>query len=131
MPRLEFTSATKREALARSGGICECRRIPHVFDVACGCALGPANTFFEHIVCDQLNPDNSIENCAVLTRTCWKFKTAEYDLPVIAKAKRNFDRNNGIHRPKRHLPGSRRHPFKFTPGSTRPIDRRTGLPWGK
>lgn len=100
MPRLEFTTATKREALARSGGICECHLIPHVFKVACGLPIGPANTFFEHVVCDQLRPDNSLDNCAVLTKTCWKFKTAHFDQPKIAKAKRNHDRNNGIYKPR-------------------------------
>lgn len=127
--RSEFPASVKREALERSKGICECHLIPHVFNVFCGRPLGPANTFFEHIDCDNLRKDNSLQNCAVLTRTCFRFKTAHHDLPVIAKAKRNFDSHNGIARPRRTLPGGRGDPFYFTPGSTIPIDRKTGLPW--
>lgn len=131
MPRLEFTTDTQRQALKRSQGICECHLIPHVFPIPCGRPLGTGNTFFEHIVPDQLKPDNSLDNCAALTKTCWKIKTATYDLKVIAKSKRNFDSDNGIRRPKQRLPGGRRDPFKFTPGSTTPIDRKTGAIWKK
>lgn len=128
MPRLNFTTATQRRALARSNGICECHLIPHVFEVACGRPLGPSNTFYEHIVCDQLKPDNSVENCAVLTKTCWKLKTATYDLPTIAKAKRNHDRNNGIRDPwKKRLPGGRHDNIKLKMNG-RVVDRRTGAP---
>jgi hypothetical protein len=127
--RAEFPASVKREALERSNGICECHLIPHVFEVACGLPLGPGNTFFEHLLPDNISKDNSISNAAVLTKTCWRYKTVHHDLPIIAKAKRNFDAHNGIHRPRRHLPGWRGDPFKFTPGSTTPIDRRTGRPW--
>lgn len=112
--RLEFPIATKRQALERSRGICECHRIPHVFKVFCGRPLGTANTFFEHVDPDQLRPDNSVENCAVLVRTCWRFKTDTYDLPVIAKAKRGFDAHHGIRRPGFKLPGGRLGHLKKT-----------------
>lgn len=128
MPRLEFTTATQREALARSGGICECHLIPHVFKTPCGCALGPGNTFFEHIDCDELRKDNSLENCAALTKTCWRYKTDKFDKPTIAKAHRNFDRNNGIRDPwKKRLPGGRHDNIKLKMNG-RVVDRRTGAP---
>ena len=127
--RHEFPASVQREALQRSRGICECHLIPHVFKVFCGAALGPGNTFFEHIDCDALRKDNSIRNCAALTKTCWRYKTDHHDLPIIAKAQRNFDSNNGIRRPRRLLPGGRGDPFYFTPGSTQPKDRKTRGPW--
>lgn len=127
--RAEFPANVKREALERSGGICECYLIPHVFKTFCGASLGPGNTFFEHVNVDNFSKDNSLRNCACLSKTCFKYKTANYDLPIIAKAKRNFDAHNGIVRPRRTLPGGRGDPFYFTPGSTHPIDRKTGLPW--
>lgn len=99
MTRLEFTTATQRQALARSKGICECHLIPHVFKVFCGLPLGNANTFFEHINPDGLRKDNSLENCCVLTRTCWSYKTHRYDQPVVARAKRISDKFNGIRNP--------------------------------
>lgn len=108
MTRLNFTTDTQRKALARSKGICECHLIPHVFKVSCGLPLGNANTFFEHINPDGLRKDNSLDNCAVLTRTCWKFKTHRYDQQVVARAKRVSDKNNGIRDPWRQkLPGGR------------------------
>jgi len=128
MPRLEFPTATQREALARSNGICECHLIPYVFTTPCGLKLGPANTFFEHIICDGISKDNSLENCAVLTRNCWRFKTANYDQPTVAQAKRKFDRNNGIRDPwKKALPGGKRSDVKIKLNRT-VVDRRTGAP---
>ncbi|MDP2410400.1 MAG: hypothetical protein Q8M26_08945 [Pseudolabrys sp.] len=108
MTRLNFTTDTQRQALARSKGICECHLIPHVFKVFCGLPLGNANTFFEHIDPDGLRKDNSLSNCAVLTRTCWKFKTHRFDQPVVARAKRISDKHNGVKDPwRQQLPGGR------------------------
>ncbi len=106
--RNNFTAATKREAYARSRGICECHLIPHVFNVACGCALGAGNTFYEHIDPDAISCRNDLDNCAVLVKTCWKIKTASFDLPVIAKSNRTQDAARGIYSiPFRPLPGGR------------------------
>lgn len=131
MSRLEFTIKTQRFMLKRAGGICECHRIPHVFKVFCGAPLGAGNTFFEHIDPDALRPDNSAKNGAVLTRTCWKYKTDHFDKGVIAKAKRVFDNHNGIEDPwKKPLPGGRKSPIKMRMigGRSVPCDRRTGVP---
>jgi hypothetical protein len=69
--RLEFTAATKREAFARSGGICECHRIPWLKRPdGCGVRLVAGGIFYEHVAPDAIRPDNSLENCAVLSRTC-------------------------------------------------------------
>lgn len=106
--RNNFTKATQRAALARSNGICECHLIPHVFEVACGLALGDGNTFYEHIDPDWISKRNDLENCAALTKTCWKFKTDSYDKPVIAKTRRVSDLAAGIKDPHRQqLPGGR------------------------
>ncbi len=70
--RNNFTAATKREAFERAAGVCECSLIPHVFKVACGCALSPGNTFYEHIDPDAISGRNDLDNCAVLTKTCWR-----------------------------------------------------------
>lgn len=129
--RRNFSTFTQRRALARANGVCECHLIPHVFAIPCGRKLGPGNTFFEHIDCDQLGGDNTISNIAALTKTCWAYKSARFDLPVIAKSKRRFDRNNGIVDPwKRKLPGGKGSPFKFKIGDRRrPVDRVTGEPY--
>lgn len=126
--RAEFPASVKREAVIRSKGICECHLIPHVFKVFCGRPLGVGNTYFEHILPDNISKDNSISNVAVLTKTCWRYKTDHHDLPIIAKAKRNFDAHNGIRRPKQRLPGGRfDHLKKKMDGTV--VNRKTGLPW--
>ena len=104
--RNNFTAATKREAYERSAGICECHLIPHVFKAACGRPLGPGNTFYEHIEPDRIGGLNDLDNCAALTKTCWKLKTSTYDRPTIDKSKRVADLARGI-RSRSRLVGSR------------------------
>lgn len=113
--RRKFSTLTQRLALSRSKGICECHRVPQLptFKVGCGRPLGGGNTFFEHITPDAIGGSNDIDNCAALTKTCWGAKTATYDLPVIAKAKRTFDKHFGIRNPHRQrIPGGKHDALK-------------------
>lgn len=128
--RTEFTKEIKRQAYARSGGICECHLIPHVFSVACGRPLGEGNIFYEHIICDGIGGDNSLSNCAVLTKTCWKIKTHRYDQKTVAKSKRVSDLARNIrHTQFRPMPGTKASGIKkpLRPYS-RPVNRYTGEP---
>jgi len=126
--RKEFSKEIKRQAFARANGICECHLIPHVFAVACGRALGEGNTFYEHIDPSRISGRNDVDNCAVLTRTCWRMKTASYDQPVIARVRSREDRARGI-RNTPTLPGSRVDPFKIKVQRRQIVDRSTGQPW--
>src|SRR5713226_8649036 len=113
--RREFSAQTKRDAFKRSGGICECHRIPWLKRPnGCDVKLVAGAIFYEHVKTDFHSGDSSLENCAVLTRTCWREKTSEHDLPSIAKTKRVADLAHGIkqhfHRP---LPGSFRSGIKL------------------
>lgn len=94
--RREFSTSVRRDALERAAGLCECARlaeagIPGFSASGCGCALGPGNTFFEHIICDGAGGEPTLENCAVLTKTCWAAKTNTYDKGKVAKTKRQRD----------------------------------------
>jgi hypothetical protein len=111
--RHEFSAATKREAYERSGGICECHRIPNWPHPICRAPLGQGNTFYEHIDPDAICGRNDLDNAAVLTKTCWHLKTNTIDKPVIAKANRVRDRARGI-KPENYPPiiGSRRSGWK-------------------
>src|SRR5216684_3795555 len=103
-----FTKATQRTALQRANGICECHLITHVFKTPCGLPLGIGNTFFEHVDPYVISGRNDLSNCAALTRNCWRFKTAHYDMPAIAKVRRVGDLANGITDPwRRRLPGGK------------------------
>lgn len=112
MARREFTEKTKDAAWHRSGGICEChllRWIPAFSDRACGQALATANgIYYEHINTDYNSKDNSLDNCAVLIRGCWRLKTDTYDKSEISKTKRMSRRDRGIKTAiGRPMPGTR------------------------
>lgn len=113
--RREFTAQTKRDAFDRSGGICECHRIPWLRRPnGCAVKLVTGAIFYEHINTDFHSSDNSLNNCAVLTRTCWREKTSQHDLPSIAKTKRVRDLMRGIRQDfNRPLPGTHRSGIKL------------------
>lgn len=109
--RSEFSRPVKRDAYARSAGICECHRIqgvPGFIPGGCGQPLGPANTFYEHIDPDGAGGKPTLENCAVLTKTCWRIKTDTFDQRIVAKTKRMGERAAGIgRRNRRPMMGSK------------------------
>src|SRR4051812_43166385 len=95
--RREFSNQTKRDAYSRSGGICECHLIPWLKRPdGCGVKLITGAIFYEHINTDFHSSDNGLGNCAVLSRTCWREKTSDHDIPSIAKTKRVRDLARGI-----------------------------------
>ena len=81
MPRQEFRSQVCDDAWKRAAGICECHRLADYGIVGfkaegCGQKLGPVgNIYYEHIVADRAGGRPDLDNCAVLTRACWKMKT--------------------------------------------------------
>jgi hypothetical protein len=120
--RLEFTGPTKREAFKRSRGVCECQRVPALMRILrgqpCGVRLSTGNTEYHHIIADELRADNSLDNCAALTKTCHALSTNLHEKRVIAQAKRREDRQRGIGRtPRQALLGT------FRSGVTRGFDR--------
>ena len=131
--RREFPTSVKREAHKRAKGICECHLIPHVFAVFCGLPLGIGNTFYEHVNPDGNDGPPTLDNCAVLTKTCWKYKTDSYDKRLVAKTRRVGDIARNIRATVyRSLPGTKASGIKkpLRPFSD-PIDRRTGQPIGR
>ncbi len=99
--RNDFSRKTKREAWERAGGVCEARRLwwagAEHFEYLCTAKLGPVgNIYYEHIIPDRIGGKNTLDNCAVLCRNCWKIKTAKYDQPKAAKTRRQEDMARGI-----------------------------------
>ena len=110
--RLEFTKQTKQAAFKRSGGVCECGRVPMLRrPEGCGVKLIDNGSFFEHVTQAAIKDDASIENCACLVRTCWREKTYRIDLPVVAKSNRVRNKARGIRKPSRMF-GSRNSLWK-------------------
>lgn len=99
MRRTEFSIATRRAALKRAKGICEC---------GCGMPLDQHKGFdFDHIIPCELDGDNSLENCRVVNRTCHRAKTSTEDMPRIKKVRRTDKRQNGLEARKAKIAGSK------------------------
>lgn len=128
--RRNFTKQTQREAFERSGGICECHRVWQLptYRTGCGVRLSSGNCFYEHIEPDRLGGLNDLDNCAALSKTCWKLKTSGYDRPKIDKSKRVQDLARNIRqRPFRPLPGTKASGIKLG-FSHEPYYRDSGRP---
>jgi hypothetical protein len=86
----QFSKEIERAAFFRCNGRC-----------SCGASLTSGNVHYDHIVPYALCFDSSLDNCQALCKTCHDLKTANRDLPSIAKAKRQADFHQGITGPGR------------------------------
>lgn len=96
--RLEFTRSTKLAAWDRANGRCEC---------GCGKKLATGDIEYDHRIRNEIEPDNGLDNCQVLSRACHSFKTHKIDAPAAAKSRSVRAKAIGAHKPKRIMPGSR------------------------
>lgn len=130
MARREFTKPTKREALRRSGLLCEA--IGEWYGLLpgqrCNAPLS-AGVEFDHIDLDANSKDNSLSNCAAICIPCHRVKTFHHDIPVAAKTLRQQDRARGIKsKPKgRPMPGSKASGLKKRFDGT--VERRGNNLW--
>lgn len=95
--RREFTKATKREALNRSGLMCEAVGAMYglLDGKRCNAPLS-GGVQYDHIVLDANSKDNSLENCASVCIPCHRWKTSNHDTPMAAKTVRMQDKARGI-----------------------------------
>jgi 5-methylcytosine-specific restriction endonuclease McrA len=116
--RQEFPNRVKRDAAVRANGKCE----------QCGLRLRSGEYHYDHVIPDGLGGEPILSNCEVLCRTCHNIKTRTKDVPAIAKAKRNFDRERGIKKSgNKPLPFSRQSHLKKKMDGTI-VHRHTGQP---
>ncbi len=130
--RNEFTNETKRLAYKRASGDegvarCESDLVEILRDIGCSRILREGDINYDHVSPDAISGDNSLENCAVLCRSCHAIKTTS-DRKDIASTYRKRDRSQGI-RPSPSLPGSRKDDFKIKLRGRQVVDRRTSQPW--
>ena len=114
MSRAEFSKATKREAVKRSGGLCEA--VGKIFGLRPGkrCNASLAKGLrFEHIDPDANSKNNSLENCGAVCLVCWRWKTDHYDKPLVAKTTRQQDKHSGVTGPKRSWPSRKMNSPRF------------------
>lgn len=100
MNRREFTRPVKREALRRSGTLCEAVGGMYGLDAGRRCnAPLSYGVEFDHVILDANSKDNSLENCAAVCIKCHKWKSAKHDTPLAAKTVRQSDMACGIRKP--------------------------------
>jgi hypothetical protein len=111
MSRREFDKKTKREALRRSGGLCEAVGTMYGLEPGqrCNAPLGQGINY-DHIILDANSKDNSLENCAAVCIPCHRQKTAKHDTPLAAKTLRQQDKANGISKAKSKLAAKKDRP---------------------
>ena len=101
MARREFSKQIKREALKRSGRLCEAEGALYGLKSGqrCNCTLA-VGVAFDHILADSNGGEPTLENCAAVCLPCHAFKTRHFDTPRAAKIKRVSDKALGIRKPK-------------------------------
>jgi hypothetical protein len=91
--RAEFTRQTKREALKRSGGLCEAVGSLYGLEPGQRCNAPIAyGVEFDHVLLAANGGDNSLENCAAACVRCHGWKTRNHDTPTAAKTVRQQDK---------------------------------------
>jgi len=87
--RREFATKTRKQALKRSGLICEAAGpwygLPE--GQRCTRSLG-AGVEYDHLILDANSKDSSLENCRAVCPKCHAWKTANRDTPTAAKTVR-------------------------------------------
>ena len=97
MSRAEFSKQTKRDALKRSGGLCEA--VGPMYGLRDGQRCNAPLAYgveFDHVVLEANSHDNSLENCAATCVRCNRWKAAKHDTPMAAKTVRQQDKHLGI-----------------------------------
>lgn len=123
--RYEFSKAIKREALRRSGGLCEAAGEVYGLKPGqrCNAPLSHGVEFDHYPIAATERDSDGLDNCVACCRTCHRYKTSTFDVPMQAKSKRMQDRHVGI----RPAPKMRGRGFpKAEPQhtATRPIRRK-------
>lgn len=84
--RKEFSSKTRKTALARSGRICEAVGTWYGLPAGERCRTDLAyGVQYDHVILDANSKDNSLENCAAVCPKCHGWKTRNRDIPTAAK----------------------------------------------
>lgn len=89
MARKEFSTKTRKEALKRSGMVCEAVGAWYGLPAGKRCTNDLAyGVEYDHVILDANSKDNSLENCAAVCPKCHRWKTSNIDVPTAAKTVR-------------------------------------------
>jgi 5-methylcytosine-specific restriction protein A len=127
MRRAEFSKATKREALARSGGYCEAVGVVYGLSAGqrCNAPLSYGVEFDHYPIRAADGGSGDLENCLAVCVRCHRWKTHRHDAPDRAKEQRIVDRYLGVVGPGSAFPTNRRGRYrKRIDGGVVPRQRR-------
>src|SRR6185312_14683265 len=87
--RREFGTTTRKDALKRSGYVCEAVGDWYGLPAGerCTANLGDG-VEYDHLILDANSKDNSLENCRAVCPKCHRWKTTHRDTPTAAKTVR-------------------------------------------
>lgn len=103
--RKEFSAETKRQALKRSGNLCEAMGARYGLRPGQRCnAPLSFGVEFDHGNPDGNGGGNNLENCVCACIRCHDWKTRNVDVPMIAKGKRQWDKSQGVRKSKGSFP---------------------------
>lgn len=113
--RAEFSKQTKRDALKRSGGLCEAVGTLYGLPEGQRCNAPLAyGVEFDHVILEANSHDNSLKNCAACCKRCNQWKAHKHDTPLAAKTVRQRDKNSIGRQSRRPMDGSRASRWKKT-----------------
>jgi 5-methylcytosine-specific restriction endonuclease McrA len=99
----EFPAKVRVAAYKRAQGACE----------GCTAPLLPGRFQYDHRLPVAMGGASSLDNCVCLCSACHGSKTAERDIPTIAKSNRVRNKHIGAATKTRHpLPGGRQSKWK-------------------
>ena len=114
MRRKEFSKETKRQALQRSGGLCE--GLGKVYGFApgqrCNAPLSYGVEFDHYPIRAADGGSNELSNCVAVCKKCHRWKTSTIDAPQVAKNRRIEEKRLGITDPKVGFATNRSGRFK-------------------
>jgi 5-methylcytosine-specific restriction enzyme A len=120
--RYEFGKDVKREADKRAGGRCEATGWVYGLEPGqrCNAPFKGGKKEFDHYPLPATMEDSdTLDNCVVCCPACHSRKTAKFDIPSQAKAKRVNDKHTGIVKPKGQITN---RPFGGFPSNVRDIN---------
>jgi hypothetical protein len=114
MRRAEFSKATRREALARAGGLCEA--MGGVYGLKpgqrCSAQLSYGVEFDHYPIRAADGGGSELGNCLAVCIRCHRWKTHRHDAPDHAKEQRVRDKHRGVVRPGDGFPTNRSAGFR-------------------
>ena len=115
--RHNFTIKQQKAMRERSGGICEAGKMETepFYGMATGETCHHEAEAFDHVTADALKRSKiqSIDEGPHVCLIHHKIKTKSHDMPKIRKATRIDDRQSGIKRQSRPIPGSKASGWKL------------------